>query len=140
MGSPRLFSESFTFNKKLFGTTLSFKIYDRHVSMPLGTFCDVIGTTYTETSKKISGNPRELVQTYQDVTNEDTRSAQRGKISNIQFPAIKCFAYYIATSVLGRENTSNISNLHLAFLTAALKGEFPYNLGTLIARHLAARG
>ena len=83
---------------------------------------------------RIVGNPVELAQTYQEVTNEDTRSAQRGKIRNIQFPAIKYFAYYIATSVLGRENTSNVSNLQLAFLTGALKGEFPYNLGTLIAR------
>ena len=74
------------------------------------------------------------------MTNDDTCSAQRGKIRNIQFPAIKYFAYYIATSVLGRDNTSNISNYHLAFLAAALKGEIPFNLGTLIARRLAAKG
>jgi hypothetical protein len=49
------------------------------------------------------------------VTNDDERTAQRGKIRNIQLPAIRYFAYYLATSILGRENTSNISNYHLAF-------------------------
>ena len=66
-----------------------------------------------------------MAQTYQEVTNEDTRSAQRGKIRNIQFPAIKYFVYHLTISVLGRENTSNFSNLHLAFFAGALKGEFP---------------
>jgi len=74
------------------------------------------------------------------VTNDDDRIAQRGKIRNIQLPAIRYFAYYLATSILGRENTSNISNYHLAFLAAALNGNTSYNLGALIARRLAARG
>jgi hypothetical protein len=54
------------------------------------------------------------------VTNDDDRIAQRGKIRNIQLPAIRYFAYYLATSILGRENTSNISNYHLAFLELRL--------------------
>ena len=89
---------------------------------------------------RILANPPVLAQTYQEVTDNDTRSAHHGKIRNIQFPAIKYFVYYLTTSVLGRENTSNVSNLQLAFLTGALKGEFPYNLGTSIARRFAARG
>jgi hypothetical protein len=74
------------------------------------------------------------------VTNDDDRTVQRGKIRNIQLPAIRYFAYYLATSVLGRENTSNISNYNLAFLATALNSSTKYNLGALIARHLAARG
>jgi hypothetical protein len=74
------------------------------------------------------------------VTNDDDRTAQCGKIRNIQLPAIRYFAYYLATSVLGRENTSNISNYHLAFLAATLNSSNKYNLGALIARRLAARG
>jgi hypothetical protein len=74
------------------------------------------------------------------VTNDDDHTAQHGKIRNIQLPAIRYFAYYLATSILGRENTSNISNYHLAFLATALDVSRKYNLGALIARHLAARG
>jgi hypothetical protein len=74
------------------------------------------------------------------VTNDDDRIAQRGKIRNIQLPAIRYFAYYLSTSILGRENTSNISNYHLAFLATALDVSKRYNLSALIARRLAARG
>jgi hypothetical protein len=74
------------------------------------------------------------------VTNDDDRTAQRGKIRNIQLPAIRYFAYYLVTSILGRENTSNISSYHLAFLATALDISRKYNLGALIARCLAARG
>src|SRR3954465_9980820 len=63
-----------------------------------------------------------------------------GKIINIQLRAIRYFAYYLATSVLGRDNTSNISNYHLAFIATALNNETKYNLGSLITRRLAAKG
>ena len=74
------------------------------------------------------------------MTNGDDRSAQRGKIRNIQLPAIRYFTYYLATSILGRENTNNISNYHLAFLATTLNNNTSYNLGALIARCLAAKG
>ncbi|KAK1606597.1 hypothetical protein QYE76_030270 [Lolium multiflorum] len=92
------------------------------------------------TTKKIENNPKALLELYRGVTNDDCRTIQRGKIRNIQLPAIKYFAYYIATSILGRENTSNISSYHLAFLVAALTGETPYHLGALVARRLSNKG
>jgi hypothetical protein len=61
------------------------------------------------TAKKIQNRPADLLELYRGVTNDDDRTAQRGKIRNIQLPAIKYFAYYLATSILDRENTSNIS-------------------------------
>jgi hypothetical protein len=80
------------------------------------------------------------LELYQGVTNDDDRIAQRGKIRNIQLPAIRYFTYYLATSILGRGNTSNISNYHLDFLATALDVSKKYNLDALIARRLAARG
>jgi hypothetical protein len=74
------------------------------------------------------------------VTNNYDRIAQRGEIRNIQLPAIRYFTYYLATSILGRGNTSNISNYHLSFLATALDVSKKYNLGALVARRLAARG
>jgi hypothetical protein len=84
--------------------------------------------------------PTDLLELYRGVTNDDDRTAQRGKIRNIQLPAIRYFTYYLATSVLGRGNTSNISNYHLGFLATALDVSRKYNLGAIIARRLAARG
>jgi hypothetical protein len=92
------------------------------------------------TAQKIQNHPADLLELYRGVTNDDDRNAQRGKIRNIQLPAIRYFTYYLATSVLGRENTSNISNYHLAFLATALDVGRKYNLGAVIARRLAARG
>ncbi|KAK1601186.1 hypothetical protein QYE76_008356, partial [Lolium multiflorum] len=92
------------------------------------------------TTRKIENSPRALTELYREVTNDDSRTIQRGKIRNIQLPAIRYFAYYLATSILGRENTSNISSFYLAFLVAALTGSTPYHLGALIARRLASKG
>ncbi|KAK1610330.1 hypothetical protein QYE76_034003 [Lolium multiflorum] len=92
------------------------------------------------TAKKIENRPKALMELYREVTNDDDRTIQRGKIRNIQLPAIRYFTYYLATSILGRENTSNISSYHLAFLVAALTGSTPYHLGALIARRLASKG
>ncbi|KAK1632089.1 hypothetical protein QYE76_006404 [Lolium multiflorum] len=92
------------------------------------------------TARRIDDNPRDLLELYRGITGDDCRTIQRGKIRNIQLPAIKYFAYYISTSILGRENTSNISSYHLAFLNVALTGETPYHLGSLIARRLSSRG
>ncbi|KAK1649327.1 hypothetical protein QYE76_067132 [Lolium multiflorum] len=92
------------------------------------------------TAKKIENRPKALMELYREVTNDDDRTIQRGKIRNIQLPAIRYFTYYLATSILGRENTSKISNYHLAFLVAALSGSTPYHLGALIARRLSNKG
>ncbi|KAK1645018.1 hypothetical protein QYE76_062823 [Lolium multiflorum] len=94
----------------------------------------------SSTARRIDDNPRDLLELYRGITGDDCRTIQRGKIRNIQLPAIKYFAYYIATSILGRENTSNISSYHLAFLNVALTGETSYHLGSLIARRLSSRG
>jgi hypothetical protein len=83
-------------------------------------------------ARKMLQQPAESVELYRGVTNNDDRTAQRGKIRNIQLPAIRYFTYYLATS--------NISNYHLAFLATALDVSRKFNLGAIIAHHLAARG
>jgi hypothetical protein len=108
--------------------------------MSLERFCSILGIAMFGTTKKIQNRPANLLELYRGVTNDDDRTAQRGKIRNIQLPAIRYFAYYLATSILGRENTSNISSYLLAFLATALDVSKKYNLGALIARRLAARG
>jgi hypothetical protein len=134
------FVESFTFSNSAFRPYIAFRIYNVHVTMNLERFCSILGIAMFGIAKKIQGRPADLLELYRGVTNDDDRTAQHDKIRNIQLLAIRYFAYYLATSVLGRENTSNISNYHLAFLAPALNSSNKYNLGALIAHRLAARG
>ncbi|KAK1605161.1 hypothetical protein QYE76_028834 [Lolium multiflorum] len=136
----KIFVESFKFHNKQYGPTVAFKIYGNPITMELEEFCVALDIAPVGTSRRIDDNPRDLLELYRGITDDDCRTIQRGKIRNIQLPAIKYFAYYIATSILGRENTSNISSYHLAFLNAALTGQTPYHLGSLIARRLSNRG
>src|SRR4051794_281491 len=99
------------------------------ITMSLSRFCGILSIGMTRTAKKIKDWPTDLLDLYREVKNDDTCIAQRGKIRNIQIPAIQYFAYYLATSIIGRENTSNISHYHLAFLAAAFNNSTKYNLG-----------
>ncbi|KAK1682143.1 hypothetical protein QYE76_042991 [Lolium multiflorum] len=136
----KIFVESFKFHNKQYEPTVAFKIYGNPVTMELEDFCRALDIAPVGTTSRIDDNPRDLLELYRGITDDDCRTIQRGKIRNIQLPAIKYFAYYIATSILGRENTSNISSYHLAFLNIALTGRTSYHLGSLIARRLSNRG
>ncbi|KAK1606119.1 hypothetical protein QYE76_029792 [Lolium multiflorum] len=136
----KIFGESFKFHNTQYKPTVAFKIYGNPVTMELEEFGRALDIAPVGTARRIDDNPRDLLELYRGITDDDCRTIQRGKIRNIQLPAIKYFAYYIATSILGRENTSNISSYHLAFLNAALTGQTPYHLGSLIARRLSSRG
>ncbi|KAK1615100.1 hypothetical protein QYE76_020617 [Lolium multiflorum] len=136
----KIFVESFKFNNKHYHPTVAFKIYGNPITMKLKDFCTALDIAPVGSAKRIEDNPKALLELYREITNDDCRTIHRGKIRNIQLPAIKYFAYYLATSILGRENTSNISSYHLAFLIAALTGETPYHLGALVARRLSNKG
>jgi hypothetical protein len=136
----KIFVERFKFTNSHFKPSIAFKIYDKSITMSLEKFCGILGIPMFGIAKKIQNRPADLLELYGGVTNDDDRIAQRGKIRNIQLPAIRYFSYYLATSILGRENTSNISNYNLAFLATALGISKKYNLGALIARRLATRG
>jgi hypothetical protein len=136
----KIFVESFKFTNSHFKPSIAFKIYDKSITMSLEKFCDILGIPMFGTAKKMLQQPTDLLELYRGVTNDDDHTAQRGKIRNIQLPVIRYFTYYLATSILDRGNTSNISNYHLAFLATALDVSKKYNLGALIARRLAARG
>jgi hypothetical protein len=136
----KIFVESIKFSNSAFKPSIAFKIYDKSITMSLERFCSILDIAMFGIAKKIQNRPADLLELYRGVTNDDDRTAQRGKIRNIQLPAIRYFAYYLATSIVGRENTSNISNYHLAFIATTLDVSKRYNLGALIARCLAARG
>jgi hypothetical protein len=136
----KIFVESFKFTNSPFKPSIAFKIYNKSITMYLENFCCILDIPMFGTAKRIQNQPANLLGLYRGVTNDDDRTAQRGKIRNIQLPAIRYFTYYLATSILGRGNTSNISNYYLAFLATALDVSKKENIGALIARRLAARG
>jgi hypothetical protein len=75
---------------------------------------------------------------YEEIYQGRSFSGESGKIRNIHFPSIRYFAYFITKCVLARKNASKLSSYDLAFISAALRHDRTYNLGALIAFHLAA--
>ncbi|KAK1685942.1 hypothetical protein QYE76_046790 [Lolium multiflorum] len=98
----KIFVESFKFNNTQYEPTVAFKIYGNPVTMKLEDFCRALDIAPVGTASRIDDNPRDLLELYRGITDDDCRTIQRGKIRNIQLPAIKYFAYYIATSILAR--------------------------------------
>src|SRR4051812_18796920 len=69
--------------------------------------------------------------------NTEVRPSNRQNISNITFPHLRYFAYYIARGVLARDNTSSTSTPDTAIMANALSGKHEYHVGSLIAKRLA---
>ncbi|KAK1607680.1 hypothetical protein QYE76_031353 [Lolium multiflorum] len=96
----KIFVESFKFHNTQYEPTVAFKIYGNPVTMELEEFCRALDIAPVGTARRIDDNPRDLLELYRGITDDDCRTIQRGKIRNIQLPVIKYFAYYIATSIL----------------------------------------
>ncbi|KAE8787567.1 hypothetical protein D1007_38384 [Hordeum vulgare] len=117
---------------------IDFRLYEDVFTMSLAEFCDVIGVRNVGKTTKMKVQPYKLKSLFASLCSKDPRDIHRGKISNILFPHIRNFTYYIARGVLARDNTSNILALDLAILATALLGDNTYNIGALIARRLIA--
>ncbi|KAK1644727.1 hypothetical protein QYE76_062532 [Lolium multiflorum] len=85
----KVFVESFKFHNTEYEPTVAFKIYDIPVTMKLEEFCFALGIAPVGTARRIDDNPRDLLELYRGITGDDCRTIQRGKIRNIQLPAIK---------------------------------------------------
>ena len=71
----KTFVEIFSFDNSHFRPAVSFKIYDMPFTMTLVNFCVSIGIAPSGTVKKIQGSPRELLELYRRVTNDDDRTS-----------------------------------------------------------------
>ncbi|KAK1686550.1 hypothetical protein QYE76_047398 [Lolium multiflorum] len=85
----KIFVESFQFNNKQYEPTVAFRIYGNPVTMKLEDFCRAMDIVPVGTASRIDDNPRDLLELYRGITDDDCRTIQRGKIRNIQLPAIK---------------------------------------------------
>src|SRR3954471_8887176 len=118
--------------------TVVFQIYERLLTMSMSTFCEALGLPDRGEKRRKNSQTAALKTLLDSFCNTEVRDTNRHKISNILFPHLRYFAYYIAIGVLARDNTSNTSSPDTAILANALSGEHEYHVGTLIARHLAA--
>jgi hypothetical protein len=75
--------ESFKFSNYAFKPSIAFKIYDKSITMSLERFCSTLGIPMFGIAKKIQNRPTDLLELYRGVTNDDDRTAQRGKVRNI---------------------------------------------------------
>jgi hypothetical protein len=75
---------------------------------------------------------------YEEICQVRSFLGESGKIQNIHFSSIRYFAYFIVKCVLARKTTNKLSSYDLAFISATLRQDKTYNVGALIAFHLAA--
>src|SRR3954468_13488294 len=120
--------------------TVVFRIYDKLLTMPMSNFCEALGLLDEGEKAKKNSQPIALKTLLDSFCSTNARDPNREKVSNILFPHLRYFAYYIARGVLARDNTSNTSSPDTAIMANALSGKHAYRMGTLIARHLAANG
>src|SRR4051812_13755701 len=108
--------------------------------MPMSSFCDALGLTDRGEKRNKNSQTAALKTLLDSFCNTKVRDTNRQKISNILFPHLRYFLYYIARGVLARDNTSNTSSPNTAIMANGLTGDHEYHMGTLIARRLAAIG
>src|SRR3954470_11855469 len=133
-----IFNNSFRFYPD--DDTVVFRIYDKVLTMPMSNFCEALGLPDRGEKAKKNSQTIALKTVLDSFFSTDARDPNRQKISNILFPHLRYFAYYIARGVLARDNTSNTSSSDTAIMVNALSGKHEYHVGTLIARRLAANG
>src|SRR3954462_4114214 len=118
--------------------TVVFRLYVRLLTMPMNRFCEVLGLPGLVEKKKRKNIPTIEINTLLDsFCNTEVRPSNRKKISNIMFPHLRYFAYYIARGMLARDNTSNTSTPDTAIMENALSGKHEYHVGSLIVKRLA---
>jgi hypothetical protein len=144
-GEPRQYAkltmsvvQDFRFSWSSSNPMVYYKIYNKSVDLPFDVFYAAIRVPQWGSREKIKERPRTLMDLYEEICQGRSFSEESGKIRSIHFPSIQYFAYFIAKCVLARKVANKLSSSDLAFISAALRQDRTYNLGALIAFHLAA--
>jgi hypothetical protein len=128
--------QDFIFTWSTSNPMFHYKIYNKSVDLPLDVFCTAIRVPQWGSLEKIRGQPRPLLELYEEICQGRSFTGEGGKTRNIHFPSIRYFAFFITKCVLARKSASKLSLHDLAFIAAALRRDRTYNLGALIAFHL----
>jgi hypothetical protein len=71
----KIFVESFKFTNSAFKPSITFKIYNKSITMSMERFCCILGITLSGIAKKIQNRPADLLELYRGLTNDDDRTA-----------------------------------------------------------------
>ncbi|KAK1611670.1 hypothetical protein QYE76_035343 [Lolium multiflorum] len=121
IGSISIQYKDFEFHRSQTNPMVRYKIYNKTINLPFSDFCAAIRVPQWGSCEKVRGTPRELSNLYTMICNGRSFSDDGGKISSIQLPAIRYFAYFVTKCVLARKNASKLSVQDMAFLAAALQ-------------------
>ncbi|KAK1613102.1 hypothetical protein QYE76_036775 [Lolium multiflorum] len=92
---PKRIDKDFEFHRSQTNPMVRYKIYNKTINLPFSDFCTAIRVPRWGSCEKIRGTPRELSNLYTMICNGRSFSNDGGKISSIQQPAIRYFAYFV---------------------------------------------
>ncbi|KAK1647196.1 hypothetical protein QYE76_065001 [Lolium multiflorum] len=92
---PKRIDKDFEFHRSQTNPMVRYKIYNKTINLPFSDFCTAIRVPRWGSCEKIRGTPRELSNLYTMICNGRSFSNDSGKISSIQQPAIRYFAYFV---------------------------------------------
>ncbi|KAK1602035.1 hypothetical protein QYE76_071935 [Lolium multiflorum] len=105
--------EDFEFHRSQTNPMVRYKIYNKTINLPFSDFCAAIRVPQWGSCEKVRGTPRELSNLYTMICNGRSFSDDGGKISSIQQPAIRYFAYFVTKCVLARRKGWSITENEL---------------------------
>ncbi|KAK1665618.1 hypothetical protein QYE76_053777 [Lolium multiflorum] len=77
----KIFVESFKFHNTQYEPTVAFKIYGNPVTMELEEFCRALDIAPVGTARRIDDNPRDLLELYRGITEDDCRTILMGFVA-----------------------------------------------------------
>ncbi|KAK1696011.1 hypothetical protein QYE76_012708 [Lolium multiflorum] len=106
IGSISIQYKDFEFHRSQTNPMVRYKIYNKTINLPFSDFCAAIRVPQWGSCEKVRGTPRELSNLYTMICHGRSFSDDGGKISSIQLPAIRYFAYFVTKCVLARKNAT----------------------------------
>ncbi|KAK1627296.1 hypothetical protein QYE76_001611 [Lolium multiflorum] len=103
--------QDFEFHRSQTNPMVRYKIYNKTINLPFSDFCAAIRVPQWGSCEKVRGTPRELSNLYTMICNGRSFSDDGGKISSIQQPAIRYFAYFVTKK--GWSITENELNAYI---------------------------
>ena len=85
-----------------------FQIYERLLNMPMSVFCEALGSPDIGEKKSKNIQTVALNTLLDSFCNNEVRKSNRQKISNILFPHLRYFAYYIIRGVASRQHDHHL--------------------------------
>ncbi|KAK1662807.1 hypothetical protein QYE76_050966 [Lolium multiflorum] len=108
---PKRIDKDFEFHRSQTNPMVRYKIYNKTIDLPFSDFCAAIRVPRWGSCEKVRGTPRELSNLYTMICNGRSFSNDGGKISSIQQPAIRYFAYFVTKK--GWSITENELNAYI---------------------------